>query len=362
MASNLIEYATSLEFISSARSMRRLVDKPKVYLYVEDDLDKAFWRKIIDPYSDVYEFEISVIENLSGELIPGKDYMLKCVKEKSLQLNSYVMCCVDADYDLIINDSEKYSDLIRKNAYVIHTHWYSMENLKCYPLNQYNDIAYRVSLPKTSICNDFSCCLAEISKLLSRLILFTILDKKIGLGEFTVKDLKSFVSNVSIFNSDLTIRDEFQSKIREKEEILQQRIDSNMNEFIEIQSKLNGMGYTPDNYYCIMQGHTLLENIAAEIIKAVSEPIRDAWFRNLSGTKEQKKLASEHYAHNTGVNDNNQESLKVRIESMFRDNYDVENTEAYTIIQKQINKALASRQIFNILNSLVKKNKMQPYK
>ena len=47
---------------------------------------------------------------------------------------------------------------------------------------------------------------------------------------------------------------------------------------------------------------------------------------------------------------------------MFRDNYDVENTEAYTIIQKQINKALASRQIFNILNSLVKKNKMQPYK
>lgn len=354
MASNLIEYAMSLAFISSARKMRRSIDKPKVYLYVEDDLDKAFWRKIFKPYSDIYEFEISVFENLSGIPMPGKDYMLKCVKEKSLQLSSYVMCCVDADYDLIIDVPNKYSDLIRNNAYVIHTYWYSMENLKCYPLNQYNDFAYRVSLPKTSICNDFGRCLKVISKLLSKLILFTILDKKKGLGEFTVSDLKSFVSNVSIFNSDLTIKDEFKSEIYKKEKGLQQTMDSNKNDINEIQTALNEMGYIPDNYYCIMQGHTLLENIASEIIKAVSEPIREAWFSNLSGTRDQKKIASEHYAHNTGVNDNNQESLKVRIESMFRDNYDIEKTEAYLNIQEQINIALASGLIFNILDSLLK--------
>ena len=114
MASDIKSYSTSRGFVNAAKSMRVKSSNPKIYLYVEDDLDKAFWRKVFMPYSDKYDIVISVVKNLSGENICGKDYMLKCVNNHTLQLSSRVMCCVDADYDLVINVSGKYSELVRK--------------------------------------------------------------------------------------------------------------------------------------------------------------------------------------------------------------------------------------------------------
>ena len=355
MTRDLRAYATSSAFVCSARYMRRGADKPKVYLYVEDDLDKVFWKKMFESYSDLYEFEISVYKKPTGEYISGKDYMLKCVKNNTLCLNRYVMCCVDADYDLIVDISGKYSDVIRNNAYVIHTYWYSMENLKCFPLRQYNDIDYSIYLPDAPIDNDFGKCLKNISQELSTLILFTILDKKKNLGEFTINDLKTFIGDITLVNNDLTIKEEFKTAIHNKEQELQNLIDANRDDFAEIKKTLTRMGYSPDNYYCIMQGHTLLDNVASEMVRAVSEPLREEWFRNkLLGTKEQKKQIAEHYAHNTGVNGDCQESLKARIKSMFRDYYGIEQTDAYSVIQRQINRAFASEKMLNIITSLIK--------
>ena len=130
MASDIKTYATSRGFINAAKSMRLKSCNPKIYLYVEDDLDKVFWRKVFMPYSLEYDFEISVFKNLSGKDIPGKDYMLKCVENQTLKLNSSVMCCVDADYDLIINVPGKYAALVRNNIYIIHIYCYFIENLK----------------------------------------------------------------------------------------------------------------------------------------------------------------------------------------------------------------------------------------
>lgn len=355
MTRDLRAYATSSAFVCSARYMRRVADKPKVYLYVEDDLDKVFWKKMFESYSDSYDFEFSVYKKQTGESVSGKDYMLKCVKDNTLCLNNSVMCCIDADYDLIVDVPGKYSNIVRNNVYVIHTYWYSMENLKCFPLRQYSDIAYNISLPDSPINNDFGKCLKEISQELSTLILFTILDKKKNLGKFTVNDLKTFVGDITLVNNDLAIKEEFKTAIHIKEQELQNLIDANKKDFAEIKQTLTRMGYSPDHYYCIIQGHTLLDNIASEMVRAVSEPLRVEWFRKkLVGTKEQKKLIAEHYAHNTGVNCDSQESLKTRIKSMFRDYYDFEPTDAYSVIQKQINRAFASEEILNILNSLIK--------
>lgn len=355
MASDIRNYATLSGFISSSMSMRNKVAKPKIYLYVEDDLDKAFWRKIFQPYAQMYDFDISVFQNPTGEDVPGKDFMLKCVENNTLKLSSHVMCCVDADYDLLIDVPGKYSKLVRNNAYIIHTHWYSIESLKCFPQGQYEDFAYRVSLPVSKISFDFQNCLHSISSLLSKLILFTILDKKLNLNIFSIKDLRTFVGDYEIFNPDLTLRDDFVQAAKNKELIIQPHVDSNKAEYDTIETTLNSMGYTPKDYYCIMQGHTLLDNISTKIVKVVSEPIRKAWFGKLEGNAEQKKLAANHYANNTGVKDSNSENLNARISSMFRDYYDFKQTEAYAVIQKRINKALASEKLLTILDTISKK-------
>ena len=100
-----------------------------------------------------------------------------------------------------------------------------MENLKCFPQGQYEDFAYRVSLPEIKISSDFMNCLKTISKLLSKLILFTILDKKLNLDVFSIKNLKSFISGVDIFNQDLTIRQDFIQAVNAKEQSIQSYIE-----------------------------------------------------------------------------------------------------------------------------------------
>ena len=187
------------------------------------------------------------------------------------------------------------------------------------------------------------------------MILFTILDKKLNLNVFSIKDLKTFVGDYEIFNPDLTLRNDFVQAAKNKELIIQPHVDSNKAEYDTIETTLNSMGYTPKDYYCIMQGHTLLDNISTKIVKVVSEPIRKAWFGKLEGNAEQKKQAANHYANNTGVKDNNSENLNARISSMFRDNYNFKQTEAYAVIQKRINKALASEKLLTILDRLAKK-------
>lgn len=355
MASDLRSYSTSRGFITATQSMRIKSSCPKMYLYVEDDLDKAFWRKVFIPYSKEYDIEISVFKNLTGENIPGKDYMLKCVDNQTLKLSSRVMCCVDADYDLIVNIPEKYSDLVRNNIYIIHTHWYSMENLKCFPQGQYEDFAYRVSLPVEKISFDFMNCLKETSILLSKMILFTILDKKLNLSFFSIKDLKSFISNVEIYNQDLTIRQSFIQAVQTKEQLFLPYINTHKAEYDTIENTLKSQGYTPEKYFCIMQGHTLFDNIASVIVRVVAEPIRRSWLSSLTGTPEQKRQSANHYANNTGVNDDNHESLDARIKSLFRDNYNFERTEAYSMIQKQIDRALASGMLLSLLEAIPKR-------
>lgn len=352
MASDIKAYATSNGFINASKRMRIKSAKSKIYLYVEDDLDKVFWRKVFKPYSFEYDFKISVFKNFSGDDVPGKDYMLKCVEDQTLKLSSSVMCCVDADYDLIIDVPGKYSTLVRDNIYIIHTHWYSIESLKCFPQGQYEDFAFKVSLPAEKISFDFQNCLQTISKLLSKLILFTILDKKLNLNVFSIRDLKSLVSNVEILHPDLTVRKEFIQAVQDKEQFIQPHINTNKAEYDAIETTLQSLGYTPEEYFCIMQGHTLFDNIATVIVRVVADPIRRSCLSSLTGTPDQKRQAANHYANNTGVNDENQECLDVRIKSLFRDNYNFEKTMAYTNIQKQINKALASDKLIRLLDAI----------
>lgn len=355
MASNLKTYASS-SFGHMSKYMYSKTKKSKVHVYVEDDLDKAFWRVFLSEHDKDHTFVVSLYHTPTSDAIPGKDAMLKAVKAGTLKLNPYLLCCVDADYDLIIDVPGKYSSIVRNNIYVIHTVWYSMENIKSEPLGSLGKIAYKTSLPDDEITYDFKTTIEDISELLSELVLVTILSKEALDTELSIDDLKSLVKDNLTFTQRIEISDDFKTAVSSKEEELLDYCTKNKARLDAIKSRLSEMGYTPRTYYRIMQGHMLIDDIVSPLIECVSEPIRKAYFNSLPGTKEQKEQGRAHYENNTGAG--KEVSLRQRILSLLRDNYDFAGLSIAENIKWQLNRALQPREeLLNIVNTLAKRAK-----
>lgn len=353
MASNLKTYASS-SFGLMSKYMSSRAKKSKVHVYVEDDLDKAFWRVFLSEHDKEHTFIVSLYHTPTSDAIPGKDAMLKAVKAGTLKLSPYQLCCVDADYDLIIDVPGKYSSIVRNNIYVIHTAWYSMENIKCEPLGSLGKIAYKTSLPDDEITYDFKTTIEDISELLSELFIVTILAKESLDTELSIDDLKTLVRDNLTFTQKIEISDDFKKAVSAKEKDLLAYCTKNKEGLDAIKTRLSDMGYTPRTYYRIMQGHMLIDDIVSPLIECVSEPIRKAYFSSLSGTKEQKEQGRAHYENNTGAGKD--VSLRQRILSLLRDNYDFAGLSISENIKWQVNRALQPREeLLDIVKTLAQR-------
>lgn len=354
MASDIKTYASST-FSEMSRYMSSSTKKEKIHIYVEDDLDKAFWSNLFKSfYGDKYRLVISLYHNVSDDSIPGKDAMLKAVKDRTFIPNSRQLCCVDADYDLLIDVPDKYSKIVRENLYVVHTCMYSMENIKCFPSKIYNDIAYRVSLPDDEITFDFDKCIEDISEVISDLVILTIVSKKLLDTELSVDDLSSFVRDNLTFDTSHHLTTDFRNAVESEIKRHQPYITSHSQDIQQVKQDLLNRNITSRHFYEIMQGHMLLDHIAVPIIVHVVQPIRNRFYSSLNGTSEQNAQAANHYAHNTGVHGDDHESLKQRVTSLLRDNYHINGIATVSEIKAQFDKALQPRaSLLNVMQTLI---------
>ena len=62
----------------------------------------------------------------------GKGKKLVLTNKLGPQLGNYMIACVDADYDYLLQGATPTSRLINKNPFVFHTYAYAIENYQCY--------------------------------------------------------------------------------------------------------------------------------------------------------------------------------------------------------------------------------------
>ncbi len=119
---NLGDYVTG-SFIQKTQKFSSTPKLIPVQVYVEGNEDVFFWKKVLKKYERKYFFSVVTNKTATGGS-NGKDALTQI---KNLHLNKII--CVDADFDLLIDGYHPYTSTIRDNSFIIHTEYYSIENI-----------------------------------------------------------------------------------------------------------------------------------------------------------------------------------------------------------------------------------------
>lgn len=191
MATNLIDTLDS-NLIKAESAFRSSSAKPHVVVYVEDDLDIAFWRERLVPFARKIDFSINTIKDTSGNDKYGKDYLL--TPEMQRRYGPNLWACIDSDYDLIIDgwNNHNYYTFIRESPFVISTVTYSIENAKCFS-NNLSNLYHEIT--KTSNDEvDFEKILSFFSKTISDLFVINLISESHDDGVYTQRQFKADLS------------------------------------------------------------------------------------------------------------------------------------------------------------------------
>ena len=282
--------------------------KRPLIIHVEDWLDIIFWRKILAPYEEKVEFQFKSIHSKWNEekqreaSASGVSMIMSLIQEGKLFLSSDEIACVDADYNLLLN--EKYSQLVQKNPFIFTTQWYSIENIICHPRN----LKIRtINLLQGNNCGiDFQKWLEEKASYYAPLFLLHLTYRQCGqAGDYSKDKLKADIekieNNIGSVEKTLAKHEEFVSLMSDAVEALK--------------DDLKSKGYEPKDYYKIMQGHMLVHQIV--------EPFWDSLLRN------------EYLKRNMDLKD-----LDSDIKSFFKREYSVEYLDITQEIRNRIDSTL----------------------
>lgn len=352
--------ALNYNYANASRLMRSSKVKMEIRVYVEDEGDIMFWRQFLSPHNNLYDFNISVMHCVDRD-ISGKDCIMKAVKNGNLILHSYMLACLDADYDLIIDNYHKYTGILRTNPYVITTRWYAIENLKADPLHctdyyNYCTLSEKCSIDFASIVNDIS---SNYYELLKRLILCQ--SKDVLKPYYTIDAFGDDLKECT-YDEKLRVSKETRAYIVTRLSALDTILSTYLYELPNIERDLASQGFTRDNCYRMFQGHYWMDRIIIPLLAGlVDDEYKKMILKKLQGVpsdeahKEDRKQITNHYDNNVGIKDDNIGCKKARLERLINDQIHNDDLDIAQMIHKDIEIAIKRDQIVSILKGLENK-------
>lgn len=232
--------------------------KRPLTIHIEDRFDRNFWMKILAPYADVldinYVWQHTRFNGHCETTSNGKSSIMSSIRDSKICLSETEIACIDADYDLLIDDD--YTQYIKSNPYIVTTEWHSVENIICH----YDNIkALFFALSDQQKCPDFKEFLETKAQEYAPLFLLHLTSHQFNKDEYSLKHLTDDIE--SIENGQLTVL-EVLKQHKEYIDGMQVCID-------EIESNVKAQGYERDSYYKIIQGHLLMSQIARPYITKI---------------------------------------------------------------------------------------------
>lgn len=252
---NLGDYVTG-SFIQKTQKFSSTPKLIPVQVYVEGNEDVFFWKKVLKKYERKYLFSVVTNKTATGGS-NGKDALTQI---KNLHLNKII--CVDADFDLLIDGYHPYTSTIRDNSYIIHTEYYSIENILGQGCSLKSLIQSISNMESTFNFDDF---LQVLSKKTYHLLLFLLASLKTNNPNFGFIHFNSYINSIVIKNNGY--REELEKfELRYLEELNEElvKFTDEMNLFNDI---LAQKGYSENDTYKLMQGHILINAVLKEIIR-----------------------------------------------------------------------------------------------
>ena len=258
-------------YIESANKLRSKRLKKRIVAYVESYDDVFFWRSILKKFeNDEYYFEVMLPSRTS--LSRGKKSALMNMLGPGL--GEYMIACVDADYDWLLQGATEMSKTVCSNPYVIHTYAYAIENYQCYAPNLHTICV--MSTLNDRVMIDLNAFMSEYSSIIWPLFVWNIWCYRYNnYSEFTMSDFCEVVTfrDVNPYHPENTLQ-AVKNRVNKKIAWLQRRFPEGKKTYAPVRAELLNMGLTPETTYLFMQGHSVFENVVMPLLTPVCTLLR----------------------------------------------------------------------------------------
>ncbi|MCI1731969.1 MAG: DUF4435 domain-containing protein [Prevotella sp.] len=269
----LKEYITK-DYIYNTKYFREQNTLIPVKVLVEGDDDIEFWKKVLSKYKN-YNFSIAtnkVIDSKGATTTHyGKDALMKWT---SLLCENFIIC-VDADYDLVIDNYHSFTNMLRANKYVISTVYYSIENVLCHPDNLSK---IEKELTKKDSSFDYLDFLEQLSSSIYDLLLLFVVAKNEYIKShkgfnFTIMKFKGIVNSLKFRNN--TYSEDFKSFSDEyhNNKTLKPLFDKYEKAMNTADIVLCGYNCNDKNAYRLIQGHFLFDRTVSCVMHSICSSI-----------------------------------------------------------------------------------------
>jgi hypothetical protein len=270
MAKRLVEHLTT-NYLAAAQQLNPRRWRKKIVAYVESYDDILFWKDLLSKVeNDKYFFEVMLPSRTS--LQKGKKSAL--MNTLGAGLGQYMIACVDADYDYLMQGCTEVSRMVCTNPYVFHTYAYAIENFQCYAPALHN-VCVMATLNDHAIF-DFESFMMAYSKLVFPLFVWSIWcyrNKKNQ--QFNMADLCQVIAipDINLHNPENALaRIAHRVNVRVAE--LQRSFPEAKGHYQALREELIGLGVTPETTYLYIRGHDIFDKVVTPIVVEVCDALR----------------------------------------------------------------------------------------
>ena len=325
MAKRLQEHLNST-YIELASKLRPRNTARKIVAYVESYDDVFFWRSVLQDFeTDNIKFEVMLPSRFS--LCKGKKAAL--MNKLGPRLGDYMIACVDADMDYLLQRHTPSSQRMLDNPYVIHTYAYAIESYQCYAPSLHN-VCVMATLNDRNIFN-FEEYLRQYSEIIYELFVWMVWLHRHG--RFNDMPLNNFNNIAAVEQLNVQNPAEALERVRRsvnrKVAWLQQHVKEAKGKLTPLKAELAQLGVHPENTYMFIQGHHLMENVVAAAIEPVCTILRRQREKDIkqlaSGNQQQLNNELASYSHS-----------QFQPVQMLRRNTQYKESEAYQMLRSHI--------------------------
>ena len=255
------------DFIEAANRLNGKNARRKIVAYVESFDDVFFWSNLLRPLeNERYYFEV---------MLPSRKTLSKGKKiALGNHLGKYMIACVDADYDYLMQGTTPTSYEVCFNPYVFHTIVYAIENYQSYGPSLQN-VCVMATLNDRRVF-DFDRFLRDYSQTVWPLFVWNVWAYRYGrYTNFSMIDFYRVVGleRLNFYHPEETLK-QLRHRVNSKIARLQKMFPQGRQTYKPLMAEIQQLGVSPENCYHFMRGHDLHDGVVAPMLCGVCEMLR----------------------------------------------------------------------------------------
>ena len=271
MAKRLQEHLNS-QYIELISKLRPKDAVRKVVAYVESYDDVFFWRSVLQDFeTDRIKFEVMLPSRRT--LSKGKKAAL--MNKLGPSLGNFMIACVDADYDYIVQGATEISRTLLSSPFILHTYAYAIENYQCYAPALHT--ACVMSTLNDRDVLSLEAFMSEYSKIIWPLFVWSIWAHKHGhASDYSITAFAQTVTfhDINPYHPEQAL-EHLRDRVNKQIGWLQRKYPQAKDSYLKLKTSLQEeLDIHPAETYLYIQGHALMEGVVLPLLNPICNMLR----------------------------------------------------------------------------------------